>query len=98
MGAAQGAKLLFRRGASDTKALLQRDAQAAENALGIHGVSVSANPAAKAGQVARSATCSSIEAAGFKVEQTGKDLNHHTVELPKPITPDVVRTWNELFK
>lgn len=98
MGAAQGAKLLFRRGASDTKALLQRDAQAAENALGIHGVSVSANPAAKAGQVARCATCSSIEAAGFKVEQTGKDLNHHTVELPKPITPDVVRTWNELFK
>ncbi|MDP3086177.1 MAG: RHS repeat-associated core domain-containing protein, partial [Rubrivivax sp.] len=97
-GAAEGEKLLFRRGASDTKALLQRDAQAAENALGIHGVSVSTNPAAKAGQVVRCATCSSVEAAGFKVQQTGGNPAHHTVELPKPITPDVVRTWNELFK
>jgi RHS repeat-associated protein len=97
-GAAEGEKLLFRRGAADTKALLQRDAQAAENALGIHGVSVSTNPAAKAGQVVRCATCSSVEAAGFKVQQTGGNPAHHTVELPKPITPDVVRTWNELFK
>ena len=91
-------KLLFRRGASDTKALLQRDAQAAEDVLGVHGVSVSTSPAAKAGQVVRCATCSSVEAAGFKVQQTGKDLNHHTVELPKPVTSEVVRIWNELFK
>ena len=88
---AEGEKLLFRRGASDTKALLQRDAQAAENVLGIHGVSVSTSPAARAGQVVRCATCNSVEAAGYKVQQTGKDLNHHTVELPKPITLDVVR-------
>ncbi|NKI97765.1 RHS repeat-associated core domain-containing protein, partial [Rhizobacter sp. SG703] len=97
-GAAEGEKLLFRRGPMDTKKLLESQAQAAENVLGVHGVSVSTSSAAKAGQVVRCATCSSVEAAGFKVQQTGKDLNHHTVELPKPITPDVVRIWNELFK
>jgi len=96
--AVDGEKLLFRRGASDSKALLQRDAQAAENVLGVHGVSVSTSPAAKTGQVVRCATCSSVEAAGFKVQQTGRDLNHHTVELPKPVTSDVVRIWNDLFK
>ena len=99
-GVGEGEKLLFRRGASDTKALLQRDALAAENnpAIGIHGVSVSTNPAARPGQVVRCATCTSVEAAGFKVQQTGGNPAHHTVELPKPITPDVVRTWNELFR
>ncbi len=98
--AAQGDKLLYRRGAHDTEGLLRRDAQAAEKAQGvqIHGVSVSTSPAARAGQVVRCASCSSVEAAGFKVTQTGHDPNHHTAELPKPITQDVVRTWNELFK
>jgi len=97
-GAAEGEKLLFRRGPMDTKKLLESQAQAAENALGIHGVSVSTSSAAKAGQVVRCATCSSVEAAGFGVQQTGKDPNHHTVELPRPITSDVVRIWNDLFK
>jgi hypothetical protein len=93
-----GDKVLFRRGAYDTKALLQRDAQAAEKVLGIHGVSVSTNPAAKVGQEVRPVTASSLEAAGLKIEQTGGNLNHHTVELPNPITPDFVRIWNGLFK
>ena len=97
-GASDGEKLLFRRGPHDSKALLESQAQAGEKALGVHGVSVSTSPTAKAGQVVRCATCSSVEAAGFKVKQTGKDVNHHTVELPKPVTPDVARTWNELFK
>lgn len=90
--------LLFRRGPHDTKALLESQAQSAEKVLGVHGVSVSTSPAAKAGQVVRCATCSSVEAAGFKVQRTGNDLNHHTVGLPKPITPEIVRIWNELFK
>jgi RHS repeat-associated protein len=96
--AGEGEKLLFRRGAYDTKALLESQAVAAEKIIGVHGVSVSTSPAAKAGQTVRCATCSEVEAAGFKVKQTGRDPSHHTVELPKPITSDVARTWNELFK
>lgn len=97
-GPAQGEKLLFRRGEYDTKALLQSQAKAAEKEIGIHGVSTSTSPAAKPGQVVRCATCSSVEAAGFRVTQTGRDPKHHTVELPNPITPEIVRIWNDLFK
>jgi hypothetical protein len=96
--AATGEKVVFRRGANDTKKLLETQAASAEKAIGIHGVSVSTSAAAKEGQVVRSATCCELEKAGFKVTQTGKDLNHHTVELPKPITAETARTWNEQFK
>lgn len=100
-GASEAEKILYRRGTYDTLKLLQSQAKAAEKSnIGIHGVSVSMNPAAKPGQVVRCATCSAIKAAGFKVHPTGvaSDPLHHTVELPKPVTPDVARKWNELFK
>lgn len=96
--AAESEKVLYRRGASDSKALLTRDAEAAEKVIGIHGVSTSTSSAAKPGQVVRSATSTELEKNGFAVTQTGKDPNHHTVALPKPITYDLVRLWNELFK
>ena len=97
-GVAKGDKVLYRRGANDSEKLLKTQAQAAESAGLPHGVSVSTSPAAKPGQVVRCATCSSVEAAGFKVHKTGSDPSHHTVELPKPITKKIAEKWNELFK
>ena len=95
------ATLLYRRGEYDNKALLKGQAKAAKNAdnIGIHGVSVSTSPKGnKDGQVVRCATCRSLQEAGFPVHKTGTDPQHYTVELPEPITPDVVRIWNALFK
>jgi RHS repeat-associated protein len=90
---------LYRRGPRDSKKLLESQAAAAEKSdIGIHGVSVSSSSAAKEGQVVRSASRADIEAAGFTIHKTGKDPNHFTVELPKPVTPDVARTFNDLFK
>ena len=55
--------LLFRRGPYDTKKLLETQAAAAEKStIGIHGVSASSDATAKAGQVVRCATCSSVDA------------------------------------
>ena len=93
-----GEKILYRRGSIDSKKLLTDQAKLAEEKIGIHGVSTSTSAAAKEGQAVRCATCKSVEDAGFKVTQTGKDPNHYTVELPKPITSEVARTWNDLFK
>ncbi len=96
-----GEKVLYRRGAHDTRETLKTQSKAAEKepTVGIHGVSTTTNPTTtKPGQVVRCAKCSDVEAAGFKVTKTGKDLDHYTVELPKPIAPDVTRTFNELFK
>jgi RHS repeat-associated protein len=92
--------LLFRRGAHDNKRALAAQAEDAEKFLKekIHGVSVSTSSAAKPGQVVRCATCSAVEAAGFKVHKTGVDPNHFTAEMPKPITSEIARRWNELFK
>lgn len=69
-----------------------------EEALNIHGVSVGTNPAAKLGLVVRCATCGEIESSGFRIQKSGRDPNHYTVELPKPITSETARIWNELFK
>lgn len=96
---AKAIQMLFRRGAYDTKKLLQTQAEAAEkSSIAIHGVSVSTSPAAKGGQVVRCANCTAIEEAGFKVHKTGSNADHYTVELPKPITSEITRIWNELFK
>ena len=34
----------------------------------------------------------------FQVEQTGKDIRHHTVHLPNPVTETVADIFNKLFK
>lgn len=92
--------LLFRRGAVDNKRALAAQAEAAEKGLKeqIHGVSLSTSSAAREGQVVRCATCGAVEAAGFKVHKTGNDPNHYTAEMPKPITSEIARIWNEIFK
>jgi RHS repeat-associated protein len=97
-GAAEGEKLLFRRGPHDSQRLLESQAKAAEEKLGVHGVSVSTSSAAREGQVVRCATAGACEAAGFKVHKTGGDPNHHTVELPKPVTSEVARKFNDVFQ
>jgi len=95
-----GDKLLYRRGARDNSKLLKNQAKAAEESkIGVHGVSVSSSSAtSKAGQVVRCASCREIEKAGFKVHKTGRDPNHYTVELPKPVTKDVSQRFNDVFK
>ncbi len=97
---ATGGLTFYRRGDYDSKSTLTRqasEAEAAEN-IGIHGVSVSLSSAARPGQVVRSATEQELRDAGLPVRQTGRDPNHHTVQLPRPITNDVVNMWNNLFK
>jgi RHS repeat-associated protein len=44
----------------------------------------------------RSAPRAEVESS-FKVEQTGKNPKHHTVHLPKPVTPDVADKFNKTF-
>lgn len=96
-----GDKMLHRRGAYDSRRHLEKQAREAEEKAdhGIHGVSVSTNPTPRyPGQVVRCAKCNDVESAGFKVHKTGADPDHYTVELPKPVTKEIERAWNELFK
>lgn len=48
---------------------------------------------------ASTALKSQFEAAGFEVRHTPtrNDPNHHTVQLPKPVTPDVAATFNRIL-
>jgi hypothetical protein len=74
---------------------LAGDASKAEAVLGIHGVSVTGRPAsAPAGEAARP----DIEQ-HFRVHDTPsrRDPLHRTVELPKPVTPEVAELFNRLF-
>jgi hypothetical protein len=74
---------------------LGRKAGEAEKVLGIHGVSVSAGePRGPAGEAARA----DVER-HFRVHDTPTraDPLHRTVELPKPVTPEVADLFNRLF-
>ena len=74
---------------------LAAQAAAAETVLGIHGVSVTArDTTAPAGATARP----DVEA-HFRVHDTPsrRDPLHRTVELPKPVTPEVAELFNALF-
>jgi hypothetical protein len=44
-------------------------------------------------------SCSSLETAGFKVMHTPtrNDPNHHTVVLPKPVTKENAKDFNDAF-
>lgn len=89
---------LYRRGPFDSTSTLKQQAAAAErSSIKIHGVSTSTSPAARAGQVVRAASREAVERAGLKVVQTGADPNHHTVEIPKPVTDAFTKFWNQLF-
>src|SRR5437870_676234 len=74
---------------------LASKAAAAEQVLGIHGVSVTARPTnGPAGRATRS-DVDSI----FRVHDTTtrRDKLHRTVELPKPVTNEVAEQFNRLF-
>jgi hypothetical protein len=74
---------------------LAEQAAKAEAVLGIHGVSVTARDTiAPAGTAPRS----EVEK-HFRVHDTPsrRDPLHRTVELPKPVTPEVAELFNRLF-
>jgi hypothetical protein len=74
---------------------LAGQAAAAEAKIGVHGVSVTARDTnAPAGRAQRA----EVEKR-FRVHDTPsrRDPLHRTVELPKPVTPDVADAFNRLF-
>jgi hypothetical protein len=74
---------------------LAEQAAKAEAVIGIHGVSVTARgTTAPAGAAPRS----EVEK-HFRVHDTPsrRDPLHRTVELPKPVTPEVAELLNRLF-
>lgn len=79
----------------ETAEKLAADAARAEAVLGFHGVSVTArDTTAPAGRALRS----DVEI-HFPIHDTPsrRDPTHRTVELPKPITPEVAELFNRLF-
>lgn len=74
---------------------LAEQAAAAEAALGVHGVSVTARAT---NAPAAAAPRSAVEAR-FRVHDTPsrRDPLHRTVELPRPVTPEVADEFNRLF-
>jgi hypothetical protein len=74
---------------------LGRKAEEAERVLGIHGVSVSAGVSRGP---ASEALRSDVER-HFRIHDTPTraDPLHRTVELPKPVTPEVAEQFNRLF-
>jgi hypothetical protein len=103
---------LIHRGRSRESAQrLAKQASAAENAgaaqNGIpfgHGVSVTSPTSnallAKDPDDATSATRIMFEDAGFAVRHTptNRDPDHHTVQLPKPVTDEVADRFNDVLK
>lgn len=74
---------------------LAEQAAAAEAVLGVHGVSVTARATAAP---AAAAPRPAVEAR-FPVHDTPsrRDPLHRTVELPRPVTPEVADEFNRLF-
>lgn len=92
-----GDKTIFRMGTSkESPTRLNRKAQEAERKTGTHGVSGSTT---RPDVPCSSASCSSLEAAGFKVKPTPsrRDPNHVTIELPKPVTKEAAKRFNDAF-
>lgn len=73
---------------------LATQAAAAEEKIGIHGVSTTARPNPRT--PGSSALRSEVEEI-FKVHNTGSDPFHRTVELAKPVTQAVADAFNRVF-
>ena len=91
-----GDEVLKRLGTSrESAARLARKAADAEATIGVHGVSVTA------GAAMGPATAASRGDVGrhFRVHDTPTraDPLHHTIELPKPVTPEVAALFNQIF-
>jgi len=84
----------FGNGPETLETLAEKAAQA--NAAGFpHGVSTRLSSRMDGRH--RNALLSEVEEV-FPVTQTGSKLSHHTVELPEPVTPQIVDQFNELFE
>lgn len=91
-----GSERLSRLGTSrESASRLARKAAEAEEAIGIHGVSVSAAPPTGP---ASSAARAEIEKV-FPIHNTParRDALHRTIELPKPVTKAIADLFNSLF-
>ena len=89
--------LIYRMGTSkESKTRLGKKSQEAEDLIGNHGVSGSRT---KPDVPCSSASCSSLEEAGFKVTPTPtrSDPDHVTIEMPKPVTQEVADKFNSIF-
>ncbi|MGW8990584.1 polymorphic toxin-type HINT domain-containing protein, partial [Streptomyces zhihengii] len=94
------ATTLYRFGSGpETTEKLAADAANAEAHDFPHGISTSTRlpPKIKATGEYRSTTAGALRAAGFRVQQTGRNKAHHTVHLPKSVTDEVTETLNQLF-
>ncbi len=87
-----GCKLFRYRNGPESAARLARKAQEAENKIGVHGVSTSMNNLGPGAQ----SVDASLAQQYFNVGQTGSDPFHFTIELPKPVTPQVANQFNSL--
>lgn len=88
--------LLYRLGSSyESATRLGRKAAEAEQAIGIHGVSVSESIPQILASVAKRKDVERY----FPVYDTPtrNDPLHRTVELPKPVTPEIADIFNSLF-
>jgi RHS repeat-associated protein len=84
--------------AAESAEKLGADAAKAEKAGLPHGVSVKAQDRVSHADMANHRVATKAEAkAQFNVTQTGREP-HHTVELPKPVTDEVAKRFNEVFK
>ncbi len=97
--AAKGEGHLVRFGPGPESAeVLAADAARAEANGFPHGVSTRLKPRISGSDKDhRSAPMTEVQES-FPVTQTGKDPRHHTVELPKPVTPEVADKFNSVFK
>jgi RHS repeat-associated protein len=82
----------------ETAQELATQAAAAEKAGFPHGVSTKlVKRVSGTDKANRSAPMEEVKKE-FVVEQTGKNKNHHTVHLPKPVTQKVADKFNRVFK
>jgi len=80
----------------ETTERLARDAANAAAAEGFgHGVSVSVKARANRTQI--SAFAEDIEKV-FEIRKTGAGKHHYTIILPNPVTDDVTKQFNDIFK
>ena len=88
----------FGKGPETKESLAEQAAAAKANSdYGVHGVSTKrVKRVSGSDKKHRSAQTSDVEAE-FPVQQTGPGPNHHTVELPDPVTDEATDTFNKLF-
>lgn len=93
-----GNNTAFGMGQRGSSSRLARKAAEAEAAGFPHGVSVTTTKP-PTGTPCSSASCYALEDQGFAVihTPTRRDQYHHTVQLPRPVTPEAARAFNETF-